>query len=268
MTQTPLIVDTHAHLDFDRFKNDLPALLERAQKAGVGHIITIGSGRTDASAREAVSLAERYDWLSATVGVHPHEAKILNADMLATMEKVAKTHSKVVAVGETGLDYHYDRSPRDKQREAFAAFVQLARRVNKPVVVHSREAETDTLDILRSEGAETCGGVVHCFSGSTDFAKKALDLGLYLSFSGIVTFKGVSAIQAVAKEAPLERILVETDAPYLAPVPHRGERNEPAFVAHTLKALADLRGVSVESLAAATTANARRLFGLEVRCQI
>lgn len=262
MTQSQLIVDTHAHLDFDRLKKDLPAILARSQEVGVGHIISIGSGRTDASARDAVSLAERYDWLWATVGVHPHEAKILNPDILAAMEHVAKTNAKVVAIGETGLDYHYDRSPRERQRETFAAFIQLARRVDKPLVVHSREAEADTLDILHSEGAERCGGVIHCFSGSTSFAKKALDLGFYLSFSGIVTFKGVPAIHTVAKEAPLDRILVETDAPYLAPVPHRGKRNEPAFVAHTLRFVANLRGVSFDSLAAATTANARRLFGL------
>lgn len=255
------LVDTHSHINFDQFAGDFDEMLTRASDAGVRHIVVIGAGGSFESNESALELARQHDWLSATVGIHPHDAQSCDEGRLAILEEWARL-DRVVAVGETGLDYHYDRSPRDVQRAAFRRFVQMARRVGKPVVVHSRDAEEQTIEILREEGAEECGGIIHCFSGTETLARAALDLGFYLSFSGIVTFPGAKIVRAVAAAVPADRILVETDAPYLAPVPQRGKRNEPAFVEHTLRELARLRGVEPDEMARATTQNARRLLGV------
>jgi TatD DNase family protein len=259
------LFDTHAHLDFERFEPDFEEVLARARAAGVERLVTIGASGPFEANRRALALAERYDHIWATVGIHPHEARIATDAYLEAIETWAVTHPRVVAVGETGLDYHYDRSPRDVQRAVFERFVALARRVDKPLVVHTREAEAETITILSDGGARDCGGILHCFSGTAWLAERALELDFYLSFSGIVTYRSAAEVREVARQAPLDRILVETDAPYLAPVPLRGQRNEPAFVNHTARVVAELRGMDPHELATATTTNALRLFRLDGR---
>lgn len=255
-----MLVDTHCHLDLQYFPAGADDVLERARHAGVTGFVVIGVGKDLSPARAAVALAKRFtDRAAAAVGVHPHDAVTLDDAAYAELSTLAGL-PEVASVGEIGLDYHYDHSPRDVQRATFARLVGLAREVSKPIVVHTRNAPVDTLDILTSEGARDVGGVIHCFSEDRAFAEKALDLGFDLSFSGIVTFKSSLAIQEVARWAPLDRILVETDSPYLAPIPKRGKPNEPAYVVHTARHVAELRGIAFEALAEATTVNAERAF--------
>ncbi len=254
------LIDTHCHLDPQYFPAGPDAVLERARAAGVAGFVVIGVGSDLAPARAAVALAARLpERVGASVGVHPHDATSLDDASYAELSALARDPN-VVAVGEIGLDYHYDHSPRDQQRATFERLIALAREVNKPIVVHTREAATDTLDILAASGARDTGGIIHCFSEDLAFAKRALDLGFYLSFSGIVTFKSATSVHEVAAAAPLDRILVETDSPYLAPVPLRGKPCEPSYVVHTAKRVAELRGIGMDELAAATTANAERAF--------
>ena len=253
------LVDTHAHLDFDQFEEDFDEVLARARRAGVENIVTIGAGWGATSMDRAVAIAERLDWIFATVGVHPHDASKVTPEVLDRVRAVA-VHEKVVAIGETGLDYHYDRSPRPEQRAAFVEFIRLANIVGKPLIVHTREAEDDTMEILRSEGRGELTGIVHCFSGSERLANAALGMGFYLSFSGIVTFQTARVVREVARTMPVERMLVETDAPYLAPIPTRGQRNEPAFVNFTLRCIAKIRDMDPLELAMITTENARRVY--------
>jgi TatD DNase family protein len=255
-----VLVDSHCHLDPQYFPSGPEEALARAHEAGVGGFVVIGVGTDLAPARAAVALAKRMtDRAGAAVGVHPHDAVTLDDTAYAELAKLTAA-AEVVAVGEIGLDYHYDHSPRDVQRAAFARLIGLARERNKPIVIHTRNAPADTIDILTAEGARDVGGVIHCFSEDQAFAEKALDLGFDLSFSGIVTFKTSLAVQQVARWAPLDRILVETDSPYLAPIPKRGKPNEPAYVVHTARRVAELRGIAFEALAEATTANAERTF--------
>lgn len=254
------LVDTHCHLDPQYFPAGPDEVLARAQAVGIGGFVAIGVGNDLAPARAAVALAERLpSRIGAAVGVHPHDAVTLDDAAYAELATLA-AHPSVVAIGEIGLDYHYDHSPRETQRATFARLIGLAKSVNKPIVIHTRSAAADTLEVLASEGAREVGGVIHCFSEDRAFAEKALDLGFDLSFSGIVTFKTAVAIQDVAKWAPLDRILVETDSPYLAPVPLRGKPCEPAYVVHTARRVAELRGIAFEALAEATTVNAARRF--------
>jgi len=255
-----VLVDTHCHLDPQYFPSGPDEVLARAHEAGVGGFVVIGVGTDLAPARAAVALAKRMnDRAGAAVGVHPHDAVTLDDAAYAELATLT-AEPEVVAVGEIGLDYHYDHSPRDAQRAAFARLVGLARERKKPIVIHTRNAPADTIDILTAEGARDVGGVIHCFSEDQAFAEKALDLGFDLSFSGIVTFKTSLAVQQVARWAPLDRILVETDSPYLAPIPKRGKPNEPAYVVHTARRVAELRGIAFEALAEATTVNAERAF--------
>jgi TatD DNase family protein len=257
------LVDTHCHLDPSYFPAGPDDVMARAHAAGVVGFVVIGVGNDLAPARAAVALAKRLpDRVGASVGIHPHDAVSLDDAALAELTALAADPA-VVAVGEIGLDYHYDHSPRDVQRRTFARLVALAREVKKPIVVHTREAAEDTLALLASEGARDVGGVIHCFSEDRPFAERALDLGFDLSFSGIVTFKTATSVHEVAAWAPLDRVLVETDSPYLAPVPMRGKPCEPAFVAHTARRVAELRGIPLEELAAATTINAERRFRRE-----
>jgi TatD DNase family protein len=257
----PTLVDTHCHLDPHYFPDGPDAVIARAKSAGVVGFVVVGVGGDLAPARSAVALAEaRPTEVAASVGVHPHDATTLDDTLHAELASLA-TRKSVVSVGEIGLDYHYDHSPRDVQRSVFARLIALAREVKKPIVVHTREAAEDTLAILTAEGARDVGGIIHCFSEDRPFAERALDLGFYLSFSGIVTFKNTRAVQEVAAWAPLDRVLVETDSPYLAPVPMRGKPCEPAYVAYTAARVAALRGMDTDALAAATTANAQRCFG-------
>jgi len=242
-----MLVDSHCHLDSADFEADRDEVVHRATQAGVSRMVAINS----------VEIADRYTPLLATVGIHPHESSqgVERSQMLERLR-----HPKVIAVGEIGLDYHYDFSPRDVQREVFIEQLAIAREAGLPVVIHTREAWEDTLAILRQHWApHGLAGVMHSFTGGPAEARVSLELGFYLSFSGIVTFPKAVEIQQAAREAPLDRILVETDSPYLAPVPNRGKRNEPSFVVHTARKLAELRGVAFDELAAATTSNFERL---------
>jgi TatD DNase family protein len=253
------LVDTHCHLDPRYFTDGAEAPIERARAAGVGALICIGVGGLSA-AEHAVALSWGRADVVATVGMHPHDAAQCTPELEAAIERMIDDES-VVAVGEIGLDYHYDHSPRELQRSVFARFVALAVRHKKPVVVHTRNAKNDTLEILAGEGAREVGGVIHCFSEDREFARAALALDFDLSFSGILTFKNALGIQDVARWAPEDRILVETDSPYLAPVPLRGKPCEPAYIVHTARRLAELRGVGLEQIAEKTTTNATRRFG-------
>jgi TatD DNase family protein len=255
------LIDSHCHLDFDAYGEDRAAMLERARQAGLVNMICIGSGRDIASARSAVALAAQEPDIFATVGIHPHDvAKMTEADW----DELGQLASapRVVGVGETGLDYYYDHSPREAQQSSFRRFLQLCHKTAQPVVCHIRDAHDDAVAILTEVGVPARGGVIHCFTGTPADAEKYLALGLHLSFSGIITFKTAGDIRAAAALAPLERILIETDAPYLAPIPFRGKRNEPAYIVKTAAAVAAAKEVDVATLAAATTDNARRLFRL------
>lgn len=253
-----MLVDSHCHLDFPEFSPELEAVLSRARDAGVGHFLTIG---TELEGFPRIrSIAETAEDIHCSIGVHPHSAakEILESPDILLQECA---HPKVVAIGETGLDFYYNNSPRDEQIADFRVHIAAARQASLPLIVHTRDAEEDTIAILTEEmeiGPFT--GVVHCFTGTDKLARSALDLGLYISASGIVTFKKAEELRAVIKDVPLDRLLVETDAPYLAPQPHRGKRNEPAFVVHTAATLAELKGVSEERLASTTTENFFRLF--------
>ncbi len=259
----PAIIDSHCHLDFADFATELPAVLDRARAAGIVSMICIGSGRDITSARASVDLAAAQADVFAAVGIHPHDVARMGENDWTELGRLARA-DRVVGIGETGLDYHYDHSPRAEQASAFRRFIALGREteVRLPIICHIRDAHADATAILRDEGGADVGGVIHCFTGDVDDARGYLDLGFHLSFSGIMTFKTAENIRRAAVFAPLDRIMIETDAPYLAPIPHRGKRNEPAFIVKTLELLAALRGISVDEAAAATTANARRLFAL------
>jgi TatD DNase family protein len=256
-----VLVDTHCHLDRRNFPDGPDDALARARDAGVGRFVVVGVDRDLGAARDAVALAERRDDVNAVVGVHPHDASALDDAMAAELLELAR-HPRVVAVGEIGLDYHYLHSPAEVQRDVFRRLVRLARDVGKPIVIHTREAAAETLQILEEEGASEVGGIIHCFSEDRAFAERALALDFDLSFSGILTFKNARAIHEVAAWAPADRVLVETDSPYLAPTPMRGRPCEPAYVAHTARRMAELRGVSFEDIAAKTTENAIRRLKL------
>ena len=253
-----MIIDSHCHLDFPDFAGDLDAVLERARAAGVERMITIGT--KVAKAPGVVAIAERYDDVFFTVGTHPHEAAGEGAEDFAAMRTFAQ-HPKCVGIGEAGLDYHYDNAPRDVAQRVFRGQIRLARELDLPLVIHARDADDDIAVILAEEMAQ--GGfraVLHCFTSSRALAETALKLGLSISFSGVVTFKKSEDLRAIARDVPLDRILVETDAPYLAPTPHRGRRNEPAFVVLTAGVVAEARGIELEELAAATRANTLGFF--------
>jgi TatD DNase family protein len=253
------MIDTHCHLDFADFGADRPEVLARARAAGITTMICIGSGRDVGAAREAVRLAGVEPDVYAAVGIHPHDVAGMTEADWDELARLARA-PRVVGIGETGLDYYYDHSPREAQRAAYRRFIALARQAGQPVISHIRDAHDDAAEILAETGAAGLGGVIHCFSGGVDDARRYLDLGQYLSFSGILTFKTAAPIREAAAFAPADRILVETDAPFLAPIPHRGKRNEPAFVVKTVETLAAVRGMSFEEAVRVTTENARRLF--------
>ena len=254
------LIDSHAHLDGPKFAADLDAVLERAQAAGVDTIITIGVDLATSCA--AADLARRYPGVFASAGVHPHDAgRFDDADWPALAALWAEP--RVRAVGETGLDYFYDFSPRERQQALFRRHLEAAGEVGRPVVIHIRDAYDDALALVADVGVPA-GGVVHCFTAGPAECERALALGLHISIPGIVTFKNGESIRAAIPLVPDDRLLVETDSPYLAPIPHRGQRNEPAFVAHTAARVAEVRGVSVEVLTATTRANTIRLFGLPI----
>ena len=263
-----MLIDSHVHLEGPQYDGDRDEVIARARAAGVGLMLEIvGSDIGAGSLQPGLRLAEMYEFIYAAVGLHPHEASLFDPGLEATL-LAAACHPKVVGWGEIGLDYHYDHSPRDVQREVFRRQLELARSRRLPVIVHTREAEADTVDILRAgwsdPEAREIGGVFHCFSGSASLAEAALELGFHLSFSGVVTFRTAGELREIAASAPLERLLVETDCPYLAPVPHRGRRNEPAFVRETATLIASLRGLEPAEFAQATTINFGRLFRIPV----
>ncbi|HLK60076.1 MAG TPA: TatD family hydrolase [Chthonomonadaceae bacterium] len=252
------LIDTHCHFNHGKLSEDLPACIERAAEVGVMQMIVVGYDLV--SSAQAVAQAEAYpNVLFAAVGVHPHDAKDWEE---ASGEQLKKwsDHPQVVAIGEIGLDYHYDFSPREAQFAAFRAQMALAREVGLPVIIHCREAYTDTLQVLAAEGADETGGVMHCWAGTVEEAERTVALGMALGFGGTLTFKNAEEVRAAAQRVPLEALLVETDAPYLAPMPHRGKRNEPAYTRLVAERLAELREMTLPEIARLTTINAHRVF--------
>lgn len=257
-----MLIDTHAHLFDDRFRKDLPAVLERAAAAGVERVVCLGIDRE--SSLESVALANTYPLVVAAVGIQPNHAAEAKPGDWDEIVRLAETEPRVVAIGETGLDRYWDRTPFAQQEEFFARHIELARRLVKPFVIHCRDAEADVVKVLRAEFEKhgPIRAVMHSFSGDAETARACLEMGLYVSFAGMVTYPTAQNLRDVAKEIPLDRLLVETDCPYLAPQPVRGKRNEPAFVAHTAALLAQVKGVGVAELEEHATRNARELFGL------
>jgi TatD DNase family protein len=249
-----MLVDSHCHLDYAT-PEERPEILARARRAGVATMLTIGTKMADFPMVRAIADSEPDVWCS--VGIHPHEAAVEDDQAVASLVPLAE-HPRVVGIGETGLDFFYEHSPRGRQEEVFRAHCQAARVTGLPLIVHTRDADADTLRVLAEE--KPPAGVIHCFSSGRHLAEQALELGFHISLSGILTFKNAGELRAVARDLPLERLLVETDAPYLAPVPLRGKRNEPAFIVHTLACLAELKGLSPAALAAITAENFFRLF--------
>ncbi len=256
------LFDTHCHITDERFDEDRIAVIGRMQEAGVERALIVGDGAIEE--QPAFALAERYDWMYAATGVHPHDAARWDGEARARVERWM-AHPRAVALGEIGLDYHYDLSPRDVQKRVFDEQLDMALRLDKPVILHIREAHGDATDMLaaRWKAGKLPRGVMHCYTGSWESAKQYLAMGLYISFSGAVTFRNAPKLSEVAKNMPLERLLVETDCPYMAPVPMRGQRNEPAFVAYTARKVAEIRGMAEDDLALAALENGRRLFGID-----
>jgi TatD DNase family protein len=253
-----MLVDSHCHLDFPDFAAELDAVVARARAAGIGRMVTISTRFKKHP--QVLAIAEKYPDIFCSVGTHPHNAKEEPEVDAKTLIALAQ-HPKIVAIGEAGLDYHYDKSPRDAQALSFRQHIAAARETGLPLVVHSRECDADMASILTEEtGQGAFPAVLHCFTSGRDLALRAIDLGLFISFTGILTFKNSQDLRDIARELPAERILVETDAPYLAPLPFRGKRNEPACVVETAKVLADIRGVSADEIARQTTENFFRLF--------
>jgi TatD DNase family protein len=252
------LIDSHCHIDMPQFDADRDEVVARARAAGLAEMLVVGEvGEGEALAR-SLRVAESYG-LPVTAGVHPHQARLADESTWDEIGGLAR-EGRIVAIGEIGLDFHYDYSPRDVQREVFRRQVRLAREVGLPIVVHTREADGETAAILEEESAREAGGVIHCFTGGRELARRALALGLCISFSGILAFPRSEVIQEVARDAPEDRLLVETDAPFLAPPPHRGKRNEPAFVVEVARKLAALRGVGEQAIGAAVRRNYARLF--------
>ncbi|MEK3800860.1 TatD family hydrolase [Peribacillus sp. FSL H8-0477] len=254
-----MLFDTHVHLNDDQFKEDIEEVIKRAQEAGVSNMVVVGFDR--ATIMRAMELIEKYDFIYASIGWHPVDAIDMLDEDLAWIEELS-SHPKVVAIGEMGLDYHWDKSPRDIQKEVFRKQIRLAKKVNLPIVIHNREATADIVDILKEEHAEAVGGIMHCYSGSPEVAKECLDMNFYISLGGPVTFKNAKKPKEVAVEVPLDKLLIETDCPYLAPHPYRGKRNEPAYVKLVAEQIAELKGLTFEEVAVATNQNARKLFGI------
>jgi TatD DNase family protein len=253
------LVDSHCHLDDEKFAADFDAVVERAKAAGVERMMAIGTGDGPPDLEAAVRLADRHDCFYATIGVHPHDASKATAESFDRLRELA-ANPKVLAIGEIGLDYHYDFSPRDVQQQVFREQLRLANATGKPVVIHTREAWDDTLRFI--DACKPKALIMHCFTGGVDEASQCIERGFYLSFGGVLTFPKAENVRQAARLVPDDRLLVETDAPYLAPVPHRGKRNEPAFVVDTVRKLAEVRGVDAEEMASRTTRNFDRLFAL------
>ena len=253
------LIDSHAHIQSREYAGETEMIIKRAREAGVKKIIVVGGAGDMSSNTEAVALAASSPDLYATVGMHPHDAKEVGDDVLQAVRELA-AHPKVIAVGETGLDYFYDHSPREVQRKVFVQFIRLAEGTGLPLVVHERDAASEAVELLRGEGAGKLCGVIHCFTGDYDAARNYLDLGFYISFSGIITFKNAEPLREVARKVPLDRMFVETDSPYLTPVPYRGKRNEPAHVRWVAETIARVKAIPLEEVAETTTRNVQESF--------
>jgi TatD DNase family protein len=253
-----VVADSHTHIDMPQFDADRGEVVARAREAGVEAMLLVGGVDEEGGHRRALRVAGELGF-PASAGVHPHEARLWTDAIEDELKGLARD-GRIVAIGEIGLDFHYDHSPRDVQRDVFRRQVRLARDVGRPVIIHTREADLETAELLEQEGAGEVGGVIHCFTGGHELARRALALGFYVSFSGILAFPRAEVIQEVARTVPLDRLLVETDAPFLAPPPHRGKRNEPAFVVEVARKLAGLRETTLEAVAGASREGFRRLF--------
>lgn len=252
-----MLFDTHVHLNARQFAEDEEEVIKRAEAEGVSNMVVVGFDRE--TIPSAIRIAEKYDFIYAAVGWHPVDAIDMKAEDLAWIEELSN-HPKIVAIGEIGLDYHWDKSPKDVQKDVFRKQIQLAKKVKLPIIIHNREATQDIVDILKEEKAEEVGGIMHCYSGSLDIAKECINMNFYISFGGPVTFKNAKKPKEVVKELPIEKILVETDCPFLAPHPYRGKRNEPAYVKLIAEQIAALKGLSYEEVAQQTTLNAKKIF--------
>ena len=255
-----MLFDTHAHLNAEQYNEDLEAVIDRAKSEGVSKIVVVGFDRP--TIVKAMELAEEYSFIYAAVGWHPVDAIDMTDKDLAWIEELA-AHPKVVALGEMGLDYHWDKSPKHIQKEVFRKQIALAKKVKLPIIIHNREATMDIVEILKEEGAHEVGGIMHCFSGSIETAKECMKMNFYISFGGPVTFKNAKNVKEVAAAIPVERLLIETDCPYLTPHPFRGKRNEPGHVKLVAEELAILKGLSYEELANITMENAKKVFGID-----
>ncbi|NMH74488.1 TatD family hydrolase [Bacillus sp. RO2] len=254
-----MLFDTHVHLNADQYEEDLQEVIDRAQAEKVTNMVVVGFDRKTIT--RAIELVEKYDFLYAAVGWHPVDAIDMTEEDLAWIEDLA-SHEKVVAIGEMGLDYHWDKSPKDVQKEVFRKQIQLAKKVKLPIVIHNRDATADVVQILKEEDAKEVGGIMHCFTGSLEVAKECMEMNFYISFGGPVTFKNAKKPKEVVKEIPMEKLLIETDCPYLTPHPYRGKRNEPGYVRLVAEQIAELKELTIEEVAEKTTANAKKLFGI------
>ncbi|MDP4161534.1 MAG: TatD family hydrolase [Bacillota bacterium] len=254
-----MLFDTHVHLNAEQYSEDLEEVIERAKSEGVSEMVVVGFDRP--TIERAMELTEAYDFIYACIGWHPVDAIDMTDQDLLWIEELS-AHPKVVAIGEMGLDYYWDKSPKEVQKEVFRRQIRLAKKVKLPIVIHNRDATADIVQILKEEKAEEVGGIMHCFSGSVEIAKECVKMNFFISLGGPVTFKNAKAPKEVAAEIPLEKLLIETDCPYLTPHPHRGKRNEPAFVKLVAEQIAEIKGLTLENVAEATTKNAEKLFGI------
>ncbi|MFS0891476.1 TatD family hydrolase [Peribacillus frigoritolerans] len=254
-----MLFDTHVHVNAEQFNEDLEDVIERAKEAGVDNMVVVGFDRP--TIIRAMVLIETYDFMYAAVGWHPVDAIDMTEDDLQWIEELSN-HPKVVAIGEMGLDYHWDKSPKDVQMEVFRKQIRLAKKVGLPIIIHNREATADIVNILKEEEASRVGGIMHCFSGSAETALECINMNFYISLGGPVTFKNAKKPKEVAAAVPLDRLLIETDCPYLAPHPYRGKRNEPSYVKLVAEQIAEIKQLTIEEVSQATTENAKKLFGI------
>ncbi|MCY7759907.1 TatD family hydrolase [Bacillus inaquosorum] len=252
-----MLFDTHAHLNAEQYDTDLEEVIERAKSEKVERIVVVGFDQPTIT--RAMEMIEEYDFIYAAIGWHPVDAIDMTEEDLAWIKELS-AHEKVVAIGEMGLDYHWDKSPKDVQKEVFRKQIALAKEVNLPIIIHNRDATEDVVTILKEEGAEAVGGIMHCFTGSAEVARECMKMNFYLSFGGPVTFKNAKKPKEVVKEIPNDRLLIETDCPFLTPHPFRGKRNEPSYVKYVAEQIAELKGMTFEEIASITTENAKRLF--------
>jgi TatD DNase family protein len=255
-----MLVDSHSHLEMPEFRRDLEAVIQRAKESGIGYIFTVGTEKRDW--KKTLEIANSHSSVYAILGVHPHNAKEIDEEVYPTLRKLCRDE-KVKAYGEIGLDFFRNLSPRDIQLKRFREQIGLAKELGLPIVVHDREAHQETLEILRSEKASEYGGIIHCFSGDYEMAKACIDMGFFISIPGNITFNNAERFREIVKKVPLDSLLVETDAPFLTPVPFRGKRNEPSFVRYTAQKLADIKKISFEKVAEVTSENALRVYGLK-----